>query len=86
LETTYSFEIQTYSSAGYVIDEKSDQMTIQMLSTNPITSASTVPLSLVVGQNTTYSFNIVSPTDLHDGDIVTITFPAQLSMPIRSTF
>jgi hypothetical protein len=76
-----SFEVTTKTSGLFDIDELTSGILVVMTSVSPLQTVSILSTSLRNGASNNITFSINSPSDLVNGDIVTIVFPTQITLP-----
>ena len=81
LEPSSTFTAKTLTSEDYDIDQITSGISVTMTTTNDLQSVSLSSTSLVHGAQNNVTFTINSPSDLVNGDKLSITFPAQMTVP-----
>lgn len=77
-----SFQFHTYGPTGGVIDYKQSDLTVTMNVAATTVSFSITPTTLVVGESTTYAFQIKHAITNHAiNDSAVITIPSLMSIP-----
>ena len=81
LEATSSFQIKTQTLGSFVIDQITTGRFVIMTSVSPLQSVSLASTSLINGASNNVTFTVNSPSDLINGNILSITFPSQMALP-----
>jgi hypothetical protein len=79
-QQTQTFEIDTFDSKGNQIDQ-GFKVSTQMTQANLIQIMSVTSDSQVNGALSNYTFSINTPFPLMQGDVITYTFPNDISPP-----
>lgn len=80
LEPSASFSFLTQTSDNYDIQELTSGVTVTMLTVSEFNTVSLSSTSLVNSASTNLTFSMNAPNLLLDEDILTITFPSQLTL------
>lgn len=80
-----TFTFSTETSDGYQIEQITSGVTVTMTSVNAFTSISLSSSSLVNSASNNLTFTLLSPSQLIDGDKLSITFPTQVTLPTSFT-
>ena len=80
-EPTSSFSAKTQTSDSFAIDEITTGRLVIMTSVSPLQSVSLSSTSLVNGDTNNLTIEVNSPSDLVNGDILSLTFPSDITLP-----
>jgi hypothetical protein len=81
LQPSSTFTAQTQTSAGYSIDQLTSGIFVTMLTVSNFQSISLSSSSLVNSASNNLTFTFSSSSGLIDGNILSIVFPSQVTLP-----
>ena len=85
LQTSSTFLVNTQTSDEFQINQLISGITVTMTSVSQFNLVSLSSTSLVNSASNNITFTINSPSILIDGDILSITFPSQVTLPSSFT-
>lgn len=85
LQPSSTFTVNTQTSDGFQINQLTSGITVTMTSVSQFNLVSLSSTSLVNSASNNITFTINSPSILIDGDILSITFPSQVTLPSSFT-
>lgn len=80
-EPSGSFTFLTRTSASYSIEQITSGVTVTMTSTTALQLVSISSTSLINGASNNLTFTVNSPSDLVNGNKLSIVFPTQITLP-----
>ena len=86
LQPSSTFMVKTQTSDEFLINQLTSDITVTMTSVSQFNLVSISSTSLVNSASNNVTFTINSPSELIDGDILSITFPSQVTLPSSFTF
>ena len=79
LRPSSGFTIYTRNAAGFIVDAGGQDITVTMDTVNHLTDLQIDPIDKTNGASSSYKFTLETFVPLHDGDILSVELPEELS-------
>lgn len=80
-----TFQADTYTSGGLIMDQVTSGVTVEMTSTADMKSVSITPGSYVNAAVTSYTFDVTATVPVTESHYLVIQFPAEIELPTKQS-